>query len=220
LADITKLSRKLEQAHFRFDDFLCLSHGRSLQVGSSRTNTGEDQQLSDQIGASTDQALAWLVDEGAAVSEALIALLAGLEGEGPAVLVVDMVEQGLDHPTQEALIAHLRQRANAGARPLFLMTRSTAILDLAAIGPNEAILFCPANHSSPTRVAPYPGAPGYEGVATCLASPEVRARTAGMVAWRARSPADHAPDSPQRDVIIARETGSPFTGGKAGGGLR
>jgi DNA-binding transcriptional MerR regulator len=136
-----------------------------------------------------DQALAWLLDEGAAVSEALIALLVGLESEEPAVLIVDMVEQGLDHPTQEALIAHLRQRANTGARPLFLMTRSSAILDLAAIGPNEAILFCPANHSSPMRVAPYPGSPGYEGVATCLASPEVRARTAGMMAWRARETA-------------------------------
>jgi hypothetical protein len=80
------------------------------------------------------------------------------------------------------LIAHLRQRAKAGARPLFLMTRSSAILDLGATGPDEAILFCPANHSPPTRVTAFPGAPGYEGVATCLASPEVRARTAGMLA--------------------------------------
>jgi hypothetical protein len=93
-----------------------------------------------------------------------------------------MVEQGLDHSTQEALIAHLRQRAKAHARPLFLLTRSSAILDLAAVGPDEAILFCPANHSAPTRVAPHPGAPGYEAVATCLASPAVRARTVGMVA--------------------------------------
>src|SRR6476661_9207966 len=105
--------------------------------------------------------------------------------DGPAVLVVDMVDQGLDKGTQEALIAHLRQRARAGARPLFLMTRSTAILDLAAIGPDEAILLCPANHSPPVRVAAYPGAVGYEAVATCLASPEVRARTAGMIAVRA-----------------------------------
>ncbi len=133
-----------------------------------------------------DQTLAWLVDEGAAVSEALLALLVGLD-EGPAVLVVDMVEQGLDQATQEALIAHLRQRAKAGARPLFLMTRSSAILDLGAVGPDEAILFCPANHSPPTRVAPYPGSPGCEAVATCLASPEVRARTAGMIAWRTQA---------------------------------
>ena len=100
----------------------------------------------------------------------------------PAVVVVAMVEQGLDQSTQEALMAHLRQRAKAGARPLFLMTRSTAILDLAAVGVHEAILLCPANHSPPTRVAPYPGAPGYEAIATGLASPAVRARTAGTIA--------------------------------------
>jgi DNA-binding transcriptional MerR regulator len=125
-----------------------------------------------------DQALRWLVDEGATESEALIALLVGLETEGPAVLVVDMVEQDLTHATQEALITDLRQRAKAGGRTLFLMTRSSAILDLAAVGPDEAIILCPANHSPPARVAPYPCAPGYEAVATCLASPEVRARIA------------------------------------------
>ncbi|MEO7887594.1 MAG: MerR family transcriptional regulator [Polaromonas sp.] len=127
-------------------------------------------------------ALAWLVDEGAVESEALTALLAGLEAEGPAVFVVDMVEQGLDQTTQEALIIYLRQRARVDARPLFLLTRSSAILDLAAMGAEETIILCPANHSPPMRVAPYPGAAGYEAVMTCLASPEVRARTAGMIA--------------------------------------
>jgi DNA-binding transcriptional MerR regulator len=125
-----------------------------------------------------DETLTWLIDEGATQSDALTALLVGLEADGPAVLVVDMVEQGLDQATQEALISQLRQRAGAGGRPLFLMTRSTSILDLSAIGPDEAIILCPANHSPPTRVAPYPGAPGYEAVATCLASPEVRERIA------------------------------------------
>jgi DNA-binding transcriptional MerR regulator len=129
-----------------------------------------------------DQILSWLVDEGAVVSDALVALIVGLESEGLAILVVDMVEQGLDQATQEALSAHLRQRG-AGGRPLFLLTRSSAILDLAAVGSDEAIILCPANHSPPTRVAPYPGAPGYEAVATCLASPEVRARTEGVIAW-------------------------------------
>jgi hypothetical protein len=124
------------------------------------------------------QALAWLVDEGATGSDALTALLVALEMEGPAVLVIDMVEQDLDQSSQEALIAHLRQRAKVGGRPLFLMTRSSAILDLAAVGPDEAILLCPANHSPPSRVVPYPGAPGYEAVATCLATPEVRERIA------------------------------------------
>lgn len=129
-----------------------------------------------------DKALAWLAGEGAAKSEALTALLAGLEAEGPAILIVDMVEQGLDQATQEALIIYLRQRAKVGARPLFLMTRSSSILDLEAMGSDETILLCPANHSPPIRVASYPGAPGYEAVMTCLAAPEVRARTAGMVA--------------------------------------
>jgi DNA-binding transcriptional MerR regulator len=129
-----------------------------------------------------DQTLAWLVEDGAAVSQALVALLAGLEAEGPAVLVVDMVEQGLDQAAQQALIAHLRRR-RPGARPLFLMTRSNVILDLAAVGVDEAIILCPANHSPPICVAPYPGATGFEAVATCLASPEVRARTEGMRAW-------------------------------------
>ena len=130
------------------------------------------------LNSRVDRTLTWLIDEGASKSEALIALLVALEEGRPSVLVVDMVEQGLDQATQESLIAYLRQRAGAGARPLFLMTRSTSILDLAVVGPNESIILCPANHSPPTRVAPYPGAPGYEAVATCLASPEVRARIA------------------------------------------
>jgi hypothetical protein len=127
--------------------------------------------------------LAWLVEDGAVASNALMALLVGLESEGAAIVVVDMVEQGLDQAAQQALIAHLRRRA-PGARPLFLMTRSSAILDLAAAGPDEAIIFCPANHSSPISVAPYPGAAGHEAVATCLGPPDVRARTEGVIAWR------------------------------------
>lgn len=43
-----------------------------------------------------DQTQTWLVEDRAAVSEALVALAAGLESEGPAILVVDIVEQGLD----------------------------------------------------------------------------------------------------------------------------
>ncbi|HKF60804.1 MAG TPA: hypothetical protein VKB42_05555, partial [Dongiaceae bacterium] len=131
--------------------------------------------------SSVDQALAWLVEDGATVSTALVVLLAALEAEGPAILVIDMIEQGLDQAAQEALIAHLRRRGPAG-RPVFLLTRSCAILDLAAVGADEAIILCPANHSPPSYVAPYHGAPGYEAVATCLASPEVRARSEGLIA--------------------------------------
>lgn len=135
------------------------------------------------LSSRVDRTLAWLVEDSATVSDALLALLAGLEAESPTSLVVDMIEQGLDQASQEALIAHLKRRG-PGGRPLFLLTRSCAILDLAAVGADETIILCPANHSPPTYVAPYPGTPGYEAVATCLASPEVRARTEGVIAWR------------------------------------
>jgi hypothetical protein len=130
-----------------------------------------------------DQMLAWLSEDGATISDPLICLLVELEADGPSALVVDMVEHGLDQSTQEALMAHLR-RCRLSKRPLFLLTRSCAILDLAAVGVNETTLYCPANHSPPIRVAPYPGAPGYEAVETCVASPEVRARTQGVIAWQ------------------------------------
>eukprot|EP01030_Chromulinospumella_sphaerica_P000304 gene304-306_t len=41
---------------------------------------------------------------------ALIALLVELEADGPTILVIDMVEHGLDTPTQQALSAYLRRR--------------------------------------------------------------------------------------------------------------
>jgi hypothetical protein len=97
--------------------------------------------------------------------------------------VVDLVEYKLDEPTQLALSAHLKRRARAAA-PLFVMTRSCAILDLSALGPDEAILLCPANHSPPLFVPAFPGARGYEAVETCLAPPEVRKRTEGAIVVR------------------------------------
>ncbi|WP_426436466.1 MerR family transcriptional regulator [Bradyrhizobium genosp. P] len=133
--------------------------------------------------ARVDENLAALTAAGAAASPALIALLAALLADSPAILVIDMLEQGLDTTTQEALIAHLRRRGPR-ARPLFFLTRSNAILDLDTVGDDEAVILCPANHSPPISVTPVPGAPGYEAVATCLASPEVRARTEGVIAWR------------------------------------
>jgi DNA-binding transcriptional MerR regulator len=132
------------------------------------------------LAARVDRTRAWLVEDGATPSGDLLALLAALEAE-TAALVIDMPEQGLDAPTQAALVAWLRRRG-PDARPVFLLTRSSAILDLTALGIGETLLYCPANHAPPIRVAPYPGAPGYEAVASCLASPEVRARTAGMIA--------------------------------------
>lgn len=132
--------------------------------------------------ARVEASLAVLLADGAVDSPALITLLAVLEADDGAIPVIDMLEQGLDAASQEAVIAHLRRRGPE-ARPLFFLTRSNAILDLDAVGDDEAIILCPANHSLPICVRPIPGAVGYEAVATCLASPEVRTRTEGMVAW-------------------------------------
>jgi hypothetical protein len=134
--------------------------------------------------SSVDQTLTWLVEDGATESWTLIALIVALESAGPTSLVVDMGEQGLDQAAQHALMAYLRHHRGAAAPSLFLLTRSSVILDLAAVGPDETIILCPANHSPPIRVLPYPGAPGFESVATCLALPEVRARTEGVIATR------------------------------------
>jgi DNA-binding transcriptional MerR regulator len=173
----TRLAQRLAAA---LPNAAFLGLDRSADGGAAvRARLDADPALRSRV----DRTLTRLVEDGAAVSDALLALIAGLESEGPATLVVDMIEQGLDQAAQEALVAHLRRRGS-GARPLFVLTRSSAILDLAAVGPDEAIILCPANHSPPTRVAPYPGTPGYEAVATCLASPEVRARTLGVIAWR------------------------------------
>jgi hypothetical protein len=152
---------------------------RSAGATEAKARTNADPALRSRV----DRTLTSLVEDGAEVSRALVVLVVALESEGPTTLVIDMVEQGLDQATQAALIAYLRLRGPR-APSLFLLTRSTAILDLAAVGPEEAIILCPANHSPPLRVAPYPGAPGYEAVATCLASPEVRARTEGVIAIR------------------------------------
>jgi DNA-binding transcriptional MerR regulator len=173
----TRLARRLAET---LPDAAFLGLERLAEGGAAaRTRLDADPVLK----AKVDQTLDWLIEDGAAISEALVALLVTLDAEGPAILVIDMVEQGLDRSAQEALMAHLRRRGS-GARPLFLLTRSSAILDLAAVAADEAIILCPANHSPPIRVAPHPGTPGYEAVATCLASPEVRARTEGVVAWR------------------------------------
>lgn len=150
-----------------------------LENDDTRARLEEDPALRSRV----ERALAWLLEDGATKSEALLALLSRLEADGPDYLVIDLIEQGLDAPTQRALIAYLRQR-DSDACPLFVMTRSSEILDLAAVGAGEAIILCPANHAPPSLVAAYPGAPGYEAVATCLASPEVRARTQGVIAWR------------------------------------
>jgi DNA-binding transcriptional MerR regulator len=173
----TRLAKRLAETlpHAVFLGLDRLQHGGAAALAQLESDSA--------LRSRVDAALAWLVEDGATTSDALVALLVELESESVGSVVVDMVEQGLDQAAQQALIAHLRRRG-PGARPLFLLTRSSAILDLAAMEACESIIFCPANHSPPISVAPYPCAPGYEAVATCLASPEVRARTEGVIAWR------------------------------------
>lgn len=114
---------------------------------------------------------------------ALSALTRAIEACDAAVLVIDMIEQGLDDEIQQALRRYLRGRS-FGERPLFLLTRSSSILDCTDVSTEESIIYCPANHDAPIVVEPRKGARGYEAVATCLATPAVRARTEGMIAWR------------------------------------
>jgi hypothetical protein len=172
----TRLAERLAQT---LPDAKFLGLERLVDSAMARSRLNEDAALK----ARVERALAWLIEDGAQRSDALIALVVVLEAEAPRMLVIDMVEQDLDQATQVALIAHLRLRMQKN-RALFLLTRSSSILDLDAVGSGETIILCPANHSPPMCVVPYPGGPGYEAVATCLAAPEVRARTAGVIAWR------------------------------------
>lgn len=142
----------------------------------------EDLALAEQV----ERCLTWLVEDGAERSEALTALVVALEAPTPTILVIDMVEEEMSAATQVALMAHLRLRGTS-KRALVLMTRSSAILDLDGLDPSEIVILCPANHSAPLLVVPYPGGRGYEAVATCVAPPEVRARTAGIIATRPSS---------------------------------
>ncbi len=149
------------------------------RAGSTRDELAPDGVSQGRV----DNILTWLIEDGATDSDALVGLLAEMLSDDSTALVIDMIEQGLDAATQVALMAYLRQR-DAGAKPIIMTTRSAAILDLEAVGAKETILLCPANHAPPSVVTPCPGAPGYEAIATCLASPDVRARTAGVVAVR------------------------------------
>ncbi len=123
----------------------------------------------------------WLIADGATESDALAALVVALCDTAPTLVVVDYIEEGLDAATQVALGAWLRLHVRPN-RPRIVMTRSSAVLDLEAATADHLVIYCPANHAPPIKVMPVPGAAGYEAVATCLAPPDVRERTAGMVA--------------------------------------
>ncbi|WP_421935820.1 MerR family transcriptional regulator [Phenylobacterium sp.] len=150
----------------------------------------EDQAAKARLALEADAALRerfehtvhWLLEDGAVESDALVALVVGLEQNASKIPVIDMIEEGLDEPAQQAVMAHLRKRG-PDYPPVFMLTRSSAILDLSATTPHEIAIFCPANHSLPMTVRLEPGAPGYEALASCLGPQEVRARTEGMIAW-------------------------------------
>jgi DNA-binding transcriptional MerR regulator len=149
---------------------LALAMAEALGGNFLHLDRGPPERLSD----AATRALDWLVEDGATPTEILRALIAGMVAvDRPCI--VDLIEDDLDEATQLALGAWLRQRGPDDA-PLVVMTRSSAILDLEAVSQGHAVLYCPANHSPPFLVTPFPGAAGYESVAQCLGTPKARAR--------------------------------------------
>ena len=120
-----------------------------------------------------------LQKEGAVDVEPLRLLMGALEvSGGNQPLVIDMIEEGLTRPSQAALMSLLRDSMKTRMAPVIAMTRSSSILALARVSPDEAILYCPPNHSVPFFVSPFAGAAGYEAMSLCLATPEARKRVA------------------------------------------
>lgn len=158
----------------------------SVCVDATLATTGSmvcEGQVGSGIADRANRAMSWLAGDGASPSPMLARLLQILESDAPALLVIDSPETHLDQASQEALIRYLRKNAQRFFRPVFLITRSNAVLDMECVGTGEAIYFCPANHRIPFRVLPYPGSAGYESLDDCLASPAARERTRGMIAY-------------------------------------
>ena len=166
-------------------------------LGLDRTD-GPPDQTDPEHAARVADSMDWLAGDGATRSPALTALVSALVAPGRGPLVIDLIEKDLDEPTQRALAAYLRRR-HGNEPPIVAMTRSTAILDLAFVGPDQAILYCPANHGVPITVLPYPGSPGFEALASCLASPAVRARTKTAISATGITAADRFPSFAQAD---------------------
>jgi len=169
----------------RFAERLAAELPNAFYVGRDRLSRGcVDQSLRSDAALATRvaRALDWLKEEGAELTEALRALVSDLENDQPTVLVVDMVEDGLCNATQRALMAWLRLKRSG--RAVFLMTRSSSILDVDLVRANERVIYCPANHSPPFLASLSPRGDGFEAVSTCVATPQVRTRTAGLVAIR------------------------------------
>lgn len=179
LAPITYITGPLGSGKTRLARAIAQTVPNAAFIGLERLDDGGAVETD----ARSDAHLRMLAAQGADPSPALTALVAAMERSAAAVLVVDMVEQGLDQATQQVLRHYLRSRP-FGDRPLFLLTRSSSILDLADMTAEESILYCPANHDVPMAVVPRKGARGYEAVSMCLATPAVRSRTEGVIAFR------------------------------------
>lgn len=165
----------------RFAERLAAELPDAVFLGLDRLapSSEKDSALADRVG----RAMGWLAEEGAVPTEALHKLIVALEMARPGMLVVDLVEDGLCDATQRALMAYLRVKPGQ-KRAVFLMTRSSSILDMDLVGAAETIIYCPANHCMPFLASRHPGGRGYEAVTTCLATPEARARSAGIKAVR------------------------------------
>lgn len=169
----------------RFAERLAAELPDGHYIGRNRSLRESNEGCSEPDGKRAERvvsALGWLHHEGAEPASALRELVRVLEADEPASLVIDMVEEGLPDASQRALMAWLRRRRDG--RSVFLMTRSSIILDLDLVRSNERIIYCPANHGPPFLASAYPGGHGFEAVSTCVASPKVRERTAGIVAVR------------------------------------
>lgn len=151
----TRLALRLSEV---LPDATFLDLDRTSRVGTVQRRLATDDAQAGRV----EVAMAWLAEEGAERSMALLVLLAAFEDGGTGPVVVDLIDQGLDEAAQRALGAWLRRRG-AQARPVFVMTRSSAFLDLASVGPFEQVIFCPANHSPPVVVEPFPRRPGFRG---------------------------------------------------------
>lgn len=177
LARVTYLVGALGSGKTRLARMLADTLPGALFSGLDRVAGAANSQVA--VLDATEALVDRLVDDGAIRSDALRALAVVMNQSQEQIVVVDLIEQGLDAETQEVVGDLVRQRTD-GLPPLMVMTRSTAILDLGALGKDAALLYCPANHSPPHLVACYPGASGYEALQSCLGAPEVRARTEGM----------------------------------------
>lgn len=96
-----KLAEVIEDASFLGLDRLEADASPALQISA-------DGNLRERV----ENAVRWLVDDGAESSDQLLALLVGILSAQASTIVVDMVEEGLSHDTQEALAAYFRRGGN------------------------------------------------------------------------------------------------------------